>query len=46
MTSERWERATEWPLMVAAVAFLIAYALPILHTAISPDLHELLDIIA
>ncbi|GAA3667235.1 voltage-gated potassium channel [Yimella lutea] len=28
--AERWERATEWPLMAAAVAFLVAYALPIL----------------
>ena len=28
--SEQWERITEWPLMVAAVLFLVAYALPIL----------------
>jgi len=27
----RWERASEWPLMVAAVIFLAAYAVPILH---------------
>lgn len=27
---DRWERVTEWPLMVAAVLFLVAYALPIL----------------
>ncbi len=26
----RWERATEWPLMVAALVFLAAYAVPIL----------------
>jgi hypothetical protein len=25
-----WERATNWPLMVAAVIFLAAYALPVL----------------
>ncbi len=31
---ERWERAAEWPLTVAAVAFLVAYAWPILD----PDL--------
>jgi voltage-gated potassium channel len=31
---ERWASATEWPLMVAAVAFLAAYAWPILD----PDL--------
>lgn len=28
--SERWERATHWPLMVAAVLFLVAYAWPVL----------------
>ncbi len=27
----RWDRWTEWPLMVAALAFLAAYAIPILH---------------
>ena len=26
---ERWERRSEWPLSLAAVTFLIAYALPI-----------------
>ena len=26
----RWEKATNWPLMVAAVVFLAAYALPVL----------------
>jgi len=30
----RWERATEWPLMIAAIVFLAAYAVPILN----PDL--------
>jgi voltage-gated potassium channel len=28
----RWERASEWPLMIAAVIFLVAYAVPILDT--------------
>ena len=32
---ERWERATELPLMVAAVLFLIVYALPILDPSIT-----------
>jgi voltage-gated potassium channel len=37
----RWERASEWPLMIAAVIFLTAYAVPILH----PDLPSwLLDL--
>jgi hypothetical protein len=26
----RWERASEWPLMIAALVFLAAYAVPIL----------------
>jgi voltage-gated potassium channel len=30
----RWEEATNWPLMIAAVIFLAAYALPVLD----PDL--------
>jgi voltage-gated potassium channel len=39
--SRRWERATDWPLMVAAVIFLAAYAVPVLD----PDLPSwLLDL--
>ena len=30
----RWERVTEWPLTIAAIVFLAAYAVPILN----PDL--------
>lgn len=33
---ERWERAAEWPLTVAAVAFLVAYAWPILDPGLPP----------
>src|SRR5215213_9333567 len=37
----RWERVIEWPLMIAAVVFLAAYAAPILN----PDLPSwLLDL--
>lgn len=32
----QWRRRTAWPLVAAAVAFLIAYAVPILHRAASP----------
>ena len=32
---ERWETRTDWPLAVLAVAFLVAYALPILDTGLS-----------
>jgi voltage-gated potassium channel len=39
--SRRWQRATDWPLMLAAVVFLAAYAVPIL----APDLPSwLLDL--
>jgi voltage-gated potassium channel len=34
----RWERATETPLMISAVLFLVAYAIPIIWPASSPDL--------
>jgi voltage-gated potassium channel len=29
-SSQRWEQATDWPLMAAAVVFLAAYAVPVL----------------
>lgn len=31
----RWERATEWPLTVAALFFLVAYAWPVLDPTLS-----------
>jgi voltage-gated potassium channel len=37
----RWERVTEWPLMVAAVTFLAAYAVPILFPAAPAGLVDL-----
>lgn len=33
--TQRWERATDCPLMAAAVAFLVAYAVPILRPELS-----------
>ncbi len=33
---DRWERATEWPLTLAALAFLAAYAWPILDPDLNP----------
>lgn len=30
LTQERWQRLTEWPLIVAAIAFLVAYAWTVL----------------
>lgn len=31
---ERWERAAEWPLTAAALAFLVAYAVPIVRPSL------------
>ena len=39
---EQWERRTEVPLLLLALAFLVAYAWPILDPAIHPDLESLL----
>jgi voltage-gated potassium channel len=35
--AERWERLTEWPLVVAALIFLAVYALPILDPDLPPS---------
>lgn len=35
-TVDRWERAAEWPLTVAALVFIAAYAAPIIDPALSP----------
>jgi voltage-gated potassium channel len=35
--AERWERLTEWPLVVAALIFLAVYALPILAPDLPPS---------
>lgn len=34
---QRWEHRAEWPLAGAAIAFLVAYAWPILEPGLSPD---------
>lgn len=38
---ERWERRTEWPLMAAAVAFLVGYAWPIINPHLSMPVQHL-----
>jgi voltage-gated potassium channel len=40
-SSQRWEQATDWPLMVAAVVFLAAYAVPVLAPALPTWLLDL-----
>jgi voltage-gated potassium channel len=39
--SERWQRFSEWPLIVAAVLFLIAYAVPIINPDLPRPMREL-----
>jgi voltage-gated potassium channel len=41
----RWENAVEWPLLGAALAFLAAYAWPILDPDLSPALQRLCDVV-
>lgn len=43
--AERWEHAVEWPLVVAGLAFLIAYAIPIVDPTISPAAREACSIV-
>jgi len=38
--ARRWERATDWPLIVAGLIFLAAYAIPILKPDLPPVLIE------
>lgn len=41
---QRWERRAEVPLMLLAVAFLVAYAWPVLDPRMSPDLRTVLTL--
>ena len=41
---QRWERRAEVPLLLLAVAFLVAYAWPVLDTRLSPDLLTVLTV--
>ncbi|GIL37047.1 potassium channel family protein [Phycicoccus sp. DTK01] len=42
----RWERATEWPLTVAALFFLVAYAWPILDPTLSGGWLSALEVLS
>lgn len=43
MTVERWERRAEVPLLLLAVAFLVAYAWPVLDPRLDPSLSTFLN---
>lgn len=42
MSVERWERRSEVPLILLALAFLVAYAWPVLDPRLDPDLRTVL----
>jgi voltage-gated potassium channel len=42
---DRWEAAVDWPLTMAALLFLAAYAWPILDPALSPSLRSLCRVV-
>ena len=41
---QRWEKRAEIPLLLLAVAFLVAYAWPVLDPRLSPDLRTSLEV--
>ncbi|WP_353357965.1 potassium channel family protein [Intrasporangium sp. DVR] len=43
MTVEKWERRSEVPLILLALAFLVAYAWPVLDPRLDPDTRTILD---
>ncbi len=42
---ERWEHLSEWPLTAAAVAFLAAYAWPVIDPALPPEALRLCQVV-
>lgn len=43
---ERWERRSEVPLLLLALAFLVAYAWPVLNPHLSPELEAFLNVVS
>jgi voltage-gated potassium channel len=41
----RWEELTTWPLMLVALVFLVAFALPILSPDLDPDLARICSVV-
>lgn len=42
---QRWERRTEIPLLLLALAFLVAYAWPIINPSLDHDIDTMLDVV-
>jgi voltage-gated potassium channel len=43
---QRWERRSEIPLLLLAVAFLVAYAWPVVDPRLDPDLGGFLRVVS
>jgi len=43
---ERWERRSEVPLLLLALAFLVAYSWPVLDPRVDADLRSLLTVVS
>jgi len=43
---ERWERRAEVPLLLLALAFVVAYAWPVLHPDVDPSLRQTLTLLS
>ncbi len=46
MTVEKWERRSEVPLILLALAFLVAYAWPVLDPRLEPNTRTTLDVLS
>ncbi len=46
MTVQRWERRTEVPLLLLALAFLVAYAWPVLDPRLNPNIRNYLTVLS
>jgi len=43
---ERWERRTDIPLILLALAFLVAYAVPVIHPALDPGVADFFNVVS
>lgn len=46
MRAESWERRSEVPLLLLALAFLVAYAWPVIDPALEPNLRTLFNVVS